>query len=69
MGPGLAVAAKTGSAELLTSVREAFMTSFGTTMWVSAGIGVAGAVPAAALMPKRAAKPSEVAPIGISSNT
>jgi hypothetical protein len=33
------------------------MTSFSSTMWVSAGIGVAGAVLAVVLMPKQAAKP------------
>jgi MFS family permease len=58
VGPGLAVAAQTGSAELLASVRDAFMTSLNTTMWVSAGIGVAGAVLAAVLMPKQTVKPS-----------
>ncbi|MEU0090122.1 DHA2 family efflux MFS transporter permease subunit [Kribbella sp. NPDC006257] len=66
VGPGLAVAAKTGSAELLASVRDAFMTSFNATMWVSAGIGIAGAVLAALLMPKRAAKASDDALMGIS---
>ena len=65
VGPGLAVAAKTGSAELLASVRDAFMTSLNTTMWVSAGIGIAGAVLAAVLMPKRATKASKDALMGI----
>ncbi|MFD7159972.1 DHA2 family efflux MFS transporter permease subunit [Kribbella sp. NPDC059898] len=57
---GLAVAAKTGSAGLASSVRDAFLTSLNTTMWVSGGIAVAGAVLAATLMPKRkAARPQE----------
>ncbi|WP_427893619.1 DHA2 family efflux MFS transporter permease subunit [Kribbella sp. GL6] len=54
---GLAVAARTGSAGLASSVRDAFLTSLNTTMWVSGGIAVAGAVLAAVLMPKRAARP------------
>jgi len=65
LGGGLAVAAKSGSADLLSNVRDAFMTSLNTTMWVSAGIAVAGAVLAAALMPKRAAKPSREALMGV----
>ncbi|TDW22739.1 DHA2 family efflux MFS transporter permease subunit [Kribbella kalugense] len=59
LGGGLAVAAKAGSADLLSSVRDAFMTSLNTTMWVSGGIAVAGAVLAAVLMPKKAARPQE----------
>ncbi|MGY4766517.1 MFS transporter [Kribbella sp. CWNU-51] len=55
LGGGLAVAAKSGSADLLNDVRDAFMTSLNTTMWVSAGIAVAGAVLAAVLMPQRRA--------------
>ncbi|WP_405066327.1 DHA2 family efflux MFS transporter permease subunit [Kribbella sp. NBC_01510] len=55
LGGGLAVAAKSGSADLLSDVRDAFMTSLNTTMWVSAGIAVAGAVLAAVLMPQRRA--------------
>jgi DHA2 family multidrug resistance protein-like MFS transporter len=69
VGPGLAVAAKTGSAELLASVRDAFMTSFSTTMWVSAGIGIVGATLAAVLMPKRAAKASQDALMGVSQDS
>jgi MFS transporter, DHA2 family, multidrug resistance protein len=65
LGGGLAVATKAGSADLLSDVRDAFMTSLNTTMWVSAGIAVAGAVLAAALMPKRAAKPSREALMGV----
>ncbi|WP_328521234.1 DHA2 family efflux MFS transporter permease subunit [Kribbella sp. NBC_00359] len=65
LGGGLAVATKSGSADLLSNVRDAFMTSLNTTMWVSAGIAVAGAVLAAALMPKRAAKPSREALMGV----
>ncbi|GAA1600303.1 MULTISPECIES: DHA2 family efflux MFS transporter permease subunit [Kribbella] len=56
---GLSVAAKTGSAGLASSVREAFLTSLNTTMWVSGGIAVAGAILAAVLMPKRAARPQQ----------
>jgi glutamate-1-semialdehyde aminotransferase len=55
LGGGLAIAAKSGSADLLSDVRDAFMTSLNTTMWVSAGIAVAGAVLAAVLMPQRRA--------------
>ena len=65
LGGGLAVAAKTGSADLANSVRDAFLTSLNTTMWVSAGIAVTGAVLAAVLMPKRAAKPSPDALMGV----
>jgi hypothetical protein len=39
-GGGLAIAAKAGSADLLSSVRDAFMTSLKTTMWVSGGIAL-----------------------------
>jgi len=67
VGPGLAVATKTGSAGLLSDVRDAFMTSLNTTMWVSAGIAIAGAVLAAVLRPKRAAKASQEALMGRSS--
>jgi hypothetical protein len=35
---GLAVAAETGSADLLNSVRDSFLTSLNTTMGMSAGI-------------------------------
>ncbi|HZX09135.1 DHA2 family efflux MFS transporter permease subunit [Kribbella sp.] len=57
---GLAVAAKTGSAGLASSVRDAFLTSLNTTMWVSGGIAVAGAILAATLMPTRkAARPKK----------
>jgi glutamate-1-semialdehyde aminotransferase len=65
LGGGLAVAAKAGSPELLANVRGAFMTSLNTTMWVSAGIAVAGAILAAVLMPKRATKASQDALIGV----
>ncbi|MFG1623741.1 MFS transporter [Kribbella sp. NPDC049227] len=65
LGGGLAVATKVGSADLLGDVRDAFMTSLNTTMWVSAGIAVAGAVLAAVLMPKQAAKASQEALMGI----
>ncbi|MGW7686024.1 DHA2 family efflux MFS transporter permease subunit [Kribbella sp. NPDC054772] len=57
LGGGLAVATKTGSAGLLNDVRDAFMTSLNTTMWVSGGIAVIGAILAGVLMPKRAARP------------
>ncbi|MGZ0146142.1 DHA2 family efflux MFS transporter permease subunit [Kribbella sp. WER1] len=56
---GLAVASKTGSAGLASSVRDAFLTSLNTTMWVSGGIAVAGAILAAVLMPKKAARPRQ----------
>ena len=62
---GIAVATETGSAGLLNDVRDAFMTSLNTTLWVSAGIAVAGAVLAAVLLPARAAKPSQEALMGI----
>ncbi|WP_132191176.1 hypothetical protein [Kribbella orskensis] len=65
VGGGLAVAERTGSADLLDSVRDAFLTSLNTTMWVSAAIAIVGAALAAALMPKRAAKASEEALMGI----
>ncbi|HET6742830.1 MAG TPA: DHA2 family efflux MFS transporter permease subunit [Kribbella sp.] len=65
LGGGLAVAAKTGSPELLANVRDAFLNSLNTTMWVSAGIAVAGAVLAAILMPKQAAKASQDALMGL----
>jgi EmrB/QacA subfamily drug resistance transporter len=65
LGGGLAVAEKTGSADLLDSVRDAFLTSLNTTMWVSAGIAVVGAALAAVLMPRRAAKASQEALMGI----
>ena len=65
VGPGLAVAAKTGSPDLLDSVRDAFLTSLNTTMWVSAGIALVGAALAATLMPKRATKASQEALMGI----
>jgi len=65
LGGGLAVAAKTGSTDLLGDVRDAFLTSLNTTMWVSAGIAVAGAVLAAVLMPKQAKKASAEALMGI----
>ncbi|GAA1607424.1 DHA2 family efflux MFS transporter permease subunit [Kribbella hippodromi] len=68
LGGGLAVAAKTGSPELLADVRDAFMSSLNTTMWVSGGIAVAGAVLAAVLMPKRAAKASQDALMGVQSD-
>ncbi|WP_328324056.1 MFS transporter [Kribbella sp. NBC_00382] len=57
LGGGLAVAAKTGSAGLLDSVRDAFLTSLNTTMWVSAGIAIAGAVLAVVLMPSTKTAP------------
>ncbi|MFI5692245.1 DHA2 family efflux MFS transporter permease subunit [Kribbella sp. NPDC051586] len=53
LGGGLAVAGKAGAPDLLNTVRDAFMTSLNTTMWVSAGIAAAGAILAAVLMPKR----------------
>ncbi|WP_371402001.1 DHA2 family efflux MFS transporter permease subunit [Kribbella sp. NBC_00662] len=53
LGGGLAVAEKAGSPHLLANVRDAFMTSLNTTMWVSGGIAVAGAILAAVLMPKK----------------
>ncbi|MFF0341188.1 DHA2 family efflux MFS transporter permease subunit [Kribbella sp. NPDC004875] len=59
LGGGLAVATTTGSAGLLSDVRDAFITSLNTTMWVSGAIAVAGAVLAAVLMPKRAARPQQ----------
>jgi hypothetical protein len=59
VGGGLAVAAKTGSADLLNDVRDAFMTSLNTTMWVSAGIAIGGAVLAALLMPRHATKATQ----------
>jgi hypothetical protein len=65
VGGGLVVAGQTGSATLLADVRDAFLTSLNTTMWVSAGIAVAGAVLAAVLMPKRAAKASPETLMGI----
>jgi len=65
VGGGLAVAEKTSSAGLLDSVREAFLTSLNTTMWVSASIAVVGAALAAVLMPRRAAKASQEALMGI----
>ncbi|MEV5967456.1 DHA2 family efflux MFS transporter permease subunit [Kribbella sp. NPDC051952] len=65
VGGGLAVAAKTGSGELLNDVRDAFLTSLNTTMWVSAGIAVVGAVLAALLMPRRAKKASPEVLMGV----
>jgi MFS transporter, DHA2 family, multidrug resistance protein len=65
LGGGLAVATKVGSADLLGDVRDAFMISLNTTMWVSAGIAAAGAVLAAVLMPKHATKASQEALMGI----
>jgi predicted MFS family arabinose efflux permease len=65
VGGGLGVASKTGSAELLNDVRDAFMTSLNTTMWVSAGIAVCGVVLAAVLMPRRAAKASQDVLMGV----
>jgi EmrB/QacA subfamily drug resistance transporter len=65
VGPGLAVATKSGSADLLDSVRDAFLTSLNTTMWVSAGIALVGAALAVTLMPKRATKASQEALMGI----
>ncbi|MFI6826374.1 MFS transporter [Kribbella sp. NPDC050241] len=65
LGGGLSVATKVGSADLLGDVRDAFMTSLNTTMWVSAGIAVVGAVLAAVLMPKQATKASQEALMGI----
>ena len=65
LGGGLTVAAKTGSADLANSVRDAFLTSLNTTMWVSAGIAAVGAVLAAVLMPKRTAKPSPDVLMGV----
>ncbi|GAA1127416.1 DHA2 family efflux MFS transporter permease subunit [Kribbella jejuensis] len=62
---GLAVAAKTNAPALAADVRDAFLTSLNTTMWVSGGIAVAGAVLAATLMPKRAAKASPDALTGV----
>jgi MFS family permease len=62
---GLAVAEKLGSAELRDSVRDSFLTSLDTTMWVSAGIAVAGAILAAVLMPKQAKKPSPDVLMGV----
>lgn len=52
---GLTIAAKTGSPGLFDDVRDAFMTSLNTTMWVSAAIAVGGAILAAVLMPRRKA--------------
>jgi DHA2 family multidrug resistance protein-like MFS transporter len=65
LGGGLAVAAQAGSPELLANVRDAFMTSLNTTMWVSAAIAAAGAILAAILMPKRAAKASQDTLMGV----
>lgn len=62
---GLAVAEKAGSPALLENVRDAFIHSLNTTMWVSAGIAVAGAILAAVLMPARAEKPSQDALMGV----
>ncbi|MEU4194112.1 DHA2 family efflux MFS transporter permease subunit [Kribbella sp. NPDC026611] len=59
LGGGLAVAAKTGSVDLLNDVRNAFLHSLNTTMWVSAAIALAGAVLAAVLMPKKTARPRQ----------
>ncbi|MFF0268372.1 DHA2 family efflux MFS transporter permease subunit [Kribbella sp. NPDC004536] len=55
---GLAAAAKAGSPALAANVRDAFLTSLNITMWVSAGIAVAGAFLAAVLMPKHAVQAS-----------
>ncbi|GAA2831812.1 DHA2 family efflux MFS transporter permease subunit [Kribbella solani] len=69
LGGGLAVAGQTGSPELLANVRDAFMSSLNTTMWVSGGIALAGAVLAALLMPKRATKAPRDALMGVPSDT
>ncbi|TDO55513.1 EmrB/QacA subfamily drug resistance transporter [Kribbella sp. VKM Ac-2571] len=66
---GLAVAEKAGSPELLDNVRDAFLNSLNTTMWVSAGIAAAGAILAAVLMPARAEKPSQDALMGVKQDT
>jgi hypothetical protein len=65
LGGGLAVAAQSGSPDLLANVRDAFMSSLNTTMWVSAAIAAVGAILAAVLMPKRAAKTSQDALMGV----
>ncbi|WP_432893246.1 DHA2 family efflux MFS transporter permease subunit [Kribbella sp. CA-245084] len=65
LGGGLAAAAKAGSPDLLANVRDAFMSSLNTTMWVSAAIAAVGAILAAVLMPKRAAKASRDALMGV----
>ncbi|TDW76400.1 DHA2 family efflux MFS transporter permease subunit [Kribbella pratensis] len=65
LGGGLAVAAQAASPELLANVRDAFMSSLNTTMWVSAAIAAVGAILAAVLMPKRAAKASQDALMGV----
>ena len=50
---GLAVANQLGSAQLLNSVRTAFVAAFDMALWVSGGMAVVGVVLALAFMPLR----------------
>ncbi|GAB3709303.1 MFS transporter [Nocardiopsis oceani] len=59
---GVRAAEETGSAELLASVRGAFVQGMAGTLCLTAGVAVAGAVTALVLLPKvRDEKPSPVA--------
>ncbi|HEX8959711.1 MAG TPA: hypothetical protein VF770_07805, partial [Solirubrobacterales bacterium] len=51
---GIAVAQKAGSAQLLESVRAAFVDGMDQALWISAGFAVAGIVLGLAFLPRRA---------------
>jgi predicted MFS family arabinose efflux permease len=54
VGGAHAVAAQTGSADLVTAANQAFVDAMGSTAWIAAGIAIAGALIAAAFLPARA---------------
>jgi MFS transporter, DHA2 family, multidrug resistance protein len=61
---GVAVAHELGSAELLDSVRQAFVHGMDTMLWVCAGIALASAILALLFLPRRAGGSDEVSQDG-----
>lgn len=59
---GVAVAERTGSAQLLTEVRTAFVTGLDQLAWVAAGMAVVGAVLTLLFLPARATRVATAAP-------
>ena len=61
---GIAVAQRAGSAQLLESVRSAFVAGMDQALWISAGFAVAGIVLGLAFLPRRAPAKTTPTPTG-----
>ncbi len=59
---GIGVARQLGSADLLESVRAAFVHGMASLLWVSGGLAVTGVVLALAFLPRHATKPAPTVP-------